>query len=429
MKKRILRSMKTCAAVLAAAALLLAGCGQSAETAGTSDTGKAETETSSVSSASAASSASSEEDVKTVSEPEDTAGSAESTEAPELPGLTYESRMELKYAECFDVYYYKDGFALIDIHDSARYLVVPENEAVPEGLDADIIVLQQPLDSIYLAATSAMALFDAMGGLDSLKFSSLQASGWYIENAAKAMESGDLVYAGKYSEPDYELLIDGGCDLAIESTMILHTPKVQEMIEMLGIPVFIDRSSYESHPLGRTEWIKVYSVLLDKEEEAEAFFEEQASVISELKDFPNTEKTIAYFYISTDGTAVVRTSSDYIPKMMEIAGGRYVFEDLSNTESTSASVSLTMEEFYAAAVDADYLIYNGTIDTPISSMDELLAKSSLFADFKAVKEGNVWCVGKYLYQATDIVGELITDMNLMLTDGDPDQMTFLTKVE
>ena len=429
MKKRILRSMKTCAAGLAAAVLLLAGCGQSAETADTSDTGKAETETSSVSSASAASFASSKEDAKTVSEPEDTASSAESEEAPELAGLTFESQMELKYAECFDVYYYNDGFALIDVHDSARYLVVPENETVPEGLDADIIVLQQPLDSIYLAATSAMALFDAMDGLDSLKFSSLQASGWYIENAAKAMESGALVCAGKYSEPDYELLIDGGCNLAIESTMILHTPKVQEMIEMLGIPVFIDRSSYESHPLGRTEWIKAYSVLLDKEEEAEAFFEEQASVISELKDFPNTEKTIAYFYISTDGTAVVRTSSDYIPKMMEIAGGRYVFEDLSNTESTSASVSLTMEEFYAAAVDADYLIYNGTIDTPISSMDELLAKSALFADFKAVKEGNVWCVGKYFYQATDIVGELITDMNLMLTDGDPDQMTFLTKVE
>ncbi len=30
------------------------------------------------------------------------------------------------------------------------------------------------------------------------------------------------------------------CDLAIESTMILHTPKVQEMIEDLDIPVFID---------------------------------------------------------------------------------------------------------------------------------------------------------------------------------------------
>lgn len=87
-----------------------------------------------------------------------------------------------------------------------------------------------------------------------------------------------------------------------------------------------------------------------------------------------------------------------------------------------------MEEFYAAAKDADYLVYNATIDNPISSVDELLAKNELFADFKAVKEGNVWCVGKYMYQATDIVGQLIRDFHLMLTDGDPSQMTFLAKV-
>ena len=36
-----------------------------------------------------------------------------------------------------------------------------------------------------------------------------------------------------------------------------------------------------------------------------------------------------------------------------------------------------MEEFYAAAKDADYLVYNATIDNPISSVDELLAKNEL----------------------------------------------------
>ena len=51
--------------------------------------------------------------------------------------------------------------------------------------------------------------------------------------------------------------------------MILHSPKVQEMIEDLDIPVFVDYSSYESHPLGRTEWIKVYGAMLNKEKEAE----------------------------------------------------------------------------------------------------------------------------------------------------------------
>lgn len=352
----------------------------------------------------------------------------EENDGQKLAGLTYQSSMELQYAEGFDVSYYEGGYALIDVHDSARYLVIPEGKEAPEGLEEDIILLPRPLDHIYLAATSAMSLFDSLDALDAVKMSGTLASGWYIENAVTAMEEGRMLFAGKYDEPDYELLVNQGCDLAVESTMILHSPKVQEMIEMLGIPVFIDRSSYETHPLGRTEWIKLYGVMMGKEEEAEAFFEPQAQVITDLKDFPNTEKTVAFFYISTDGSAVVRKSDDYIPRMIELGGGRYVFDNLENLESRSASVSMTMEEFYAAAVDADYLIYNGTIDGSISTTEELVAKSELLADFKAVKEGNVWCTGTYFYQATDVVGNMITDVNRMLTGGEDSQMTFLKKV-
>ncbi len=347
--------------------------------------------------------------------------------APALSGLSWESSMNLIYATGFSVDYYEGGYALIDVKDGARYLVVPEAMPVPEGLDADILVLQQPLDCIYLAATSAMALFDRLEALDSIRLVGTDASGWYIDNAVAAIEAGDMLFSGKYSEPDYELMINEGCDLAIESTMILHSPKVQEMIELLGIPVFIDRSSYETHPLGRTEWIKLYSVLVDREEQAEAFFDTQAAIIEELKDFENTEKTVAFFYISSDGSVNVRASWDYIASMIEIAGGRYIFEDLSDPESNRSTVSMTMEDFYAAAVDADYLIYNATIDSPLEDVDGLLAKSDLFADFKAVQEGNVWCTGKYLYQATDIVGSLITDIHMMLT-GAEDGMTFIHKL-
>ena len=132
--------------------------------------------------------------------------------------------------------------------------------------------------------------------------------------------------------------------------------------------------------------------------------------------------------MNSDGSVVVRKSDDYIPSMIEIAGGRYIFTDLKNADSNAPSVKLTMEEFYATAADADYLVYNATIDSPIQSVDELTAKNDLFSDFKAVQDGNVWCVGKYMYQATDIVGQLITDFHLMLTGGDEKDMTFLTKV-
>lgn len=61
-----------------------------------------------------------------------------------------------------------------------------------------------------------------------------------------------------YSAPDYELILSKNCDLAIESTMIYHKPEVKEKLEQFGIPVLVEHSSYESHPLGRTEWLKLY---------------------------------------------------------------------------------------------------------------------------------------------------------------------------
>ena len=345
-----------------------------------------------------------------------------------IPGLQYESSLELEYATQYSVDFYEGGYALIDVVDGDRVLVVPEGAQAPEGLDADILVLCQPVDRIYLAATAAMALFDALDALDAIRMSSVDAGGWYVENATAAMERGEIVFAGKYSEPDYELLVNEDCDLAIESTMIFHTPNVKEMIELLGVPVFVDRASYEPHPLGRTEWIKLYGVITGKQAEAEAFFETQSSVLDDLEDFVNTEKQVAFFYISSDGSVVVRSSSDYVPKMIELAGGRYLFKDVSDPDSSRSTVSITMEEFYAAAVDADYLIYNASIDDPLEYMDDLLAKSDLFADFKAVREGNVWCTGKYLYQATDSVGGQIADMHAMLT-GASGELNFLYQLK
>lgn len=338
------------------------------------------------------------------------------------------SSMELEYAREFSVDYYEGGYKLLSIGDGSRYLVIPEGGSVPGGLEEGIVTLQQPLDHIYLAATSAMALFDRLDAIDAVTLSGTEKEGWYIENAVSAMENGTMRFAGKYSQPDYELLAEDGCDLAVESTMIFHAPKVKELIEQLGIPVFVERSSYEQHPLGRTEWIRLYAAMLNKEDEADAFFREQAAVIQQLKDFENTGKTVAFFSTTADGRAVVRTSDDYLARMIEIAGGKYVFEDLAKEDSRNATMTITMEAFYTGAMNADYLIYNSAIDDPIYTVEELLEKSELLADFRAVKNGDVWCTGKYLYQATDIVGNLITDLHGMLT-GDEAHMTFLYKLK
>ncbi len=344
-----------------------------------------------------------------------------------IAGLNYESSLDLAYAECFAVDRYEGGYALIRTDDGRRYLTVPEGMPVPEGLDADIVVLQKPIRGIYLAATSAMALFDRLNALDSVRFSGTQADGWYVDAAAERMREGAILFAGKYSEPNYELLVKEGCGLAVESTMILHSPKVQELLELLGIPVFIDRSSYEPHPLGRTEWIKLYGTLLDREAEAEAFFSEQAAAVEALAGLPASGRTVAFFYIGTDGQAVVRGSADYIARMIELGGGVYAFADKTEAGSSRASVSITMEDFYAAAADADYLIYNASIDKTVACLDDLTGKSALLSGFRAVREGRVWCAGRDLYQATDIAAGFVEDIHRMLT-GQEEGMVFLYRL-
>lgn len=349
------------------------------------------------------------------------------SDAPEITGVTIESKLVLNYAECFNVYYCADGYKILDVKDGAQYLLVPEGKEAPDDLDSDVIVIHQPLERIYMAATSPMALFDAIDSLDTIHLSGETANNWYVQDAVDAMNAGTMIFAGKYSEPDYELLVSENCDLAVESTMILHAPKVQEMIEMLDIPVFIDRSSYETQPLGRTEWIKLYGAMLNKEKEASEFFANQAGVVENLKDFQNTEKTVAFFYINTSGAAVVRNPEDYISNMIELGGARNAFRDLQD-DSGKTSVPITMEQFYDTAENADYLIYNASIDSTVKTLDDLLAKDSMFADYKAVKEGNVWTTEKSMYQATDRIAQFTNDINLLVTGGDPDQMVFLRKL-
>ena len=93
------------------------------------------------------------------------------------------------------------------------------------------------------------------------------------------MDAGEILYAGKYNAPDFERILSSSCGLAVESTMINHVPEVREKLEELGVPVLVDQSSYEPHPLGRTEWIKLYGALLGKEDEAERLFAEQAAYL------------------------------------------------------------------------------------------------------------------------------------------------------
>ena len=363
---------------------------------------------------------------------EETASASDIGEAPELSGLRYLTKDENTYGRGFAINRYENGYTVLAIDDGRSYLIVPEGAEIPKETTEGLIILRQPLDRIYLAASAVMCQFDEIGAVDNVILSGLEKDGWYIEAAREAMEKGTLEYGGKYSAPDYERIVASGVNLAVESTMIHHTPKVQEKLEKLGIPVLIDRSSYESEPLGRAEWVKVYGLLTGHEEEAARAFEEQKSYVEELRgnteaastdasgsDSAAPQKTVAIFSINSTRQVVTRGAGDYFGKMVEIAGGTL---STPATDTGRATQTVSMESFYAVAEQADILIYNASIEDAPEDLQQMCAKDSILTQFRAVREGNVWCMRSSLYQNASRTGAIIRDLHAIVA-GEADEET------
>ena len=360
-------------------------------------------------------------------------GCAASETAPaSTEELVFDHACPLDYATQFTVDCYEGGYTMLTLTESGeQFLVTPEDAAAVEGLPESVTVLRQPIRNIYLVSTSVMDLFLALDGLDSVTLSGTQAEGWYLDEARAAMEAGRIAYAGKYSAPDYETVLASGCGLAIENTMIYHTPEVKEQLEKFGIPVLVERSSYETDPLARMEWVKLYGILLGKQQEAEQLFDTQVQRVAPLENQQPTGKTVAFFSITSNNLVTVRKGSDYVARMIEMAGGSYVFADLTDSGNNLATINLSLEDFYAGAKDADVLLYNSTIEGSIASTEQLVEKCPLLAQFKAVQNGNVWCTAQSLFQQSMELPDLILDMNRVFTEGTPadSELTFLTHVE
>lgn len=418
--------------------------------------------------------------------------------APEIDGLRFVSSEKNDVAEYFRLSVYEDAsgakYQLLETAGGLhRYLIVPEDAQVSDrksdhftaraseansankekkGDALELTVLQQPLTTTYVAASAVMAPLCDLGAVSQIRFSGLREEGWYVDEARAAMKKGSMLFAGKYSEPDYETLLREGCDLALESTMIYRSPEVIEKLNALGIPVYIDYSSYEPHVLGRLEWIRVYGALFGHEEEAQQWYQAERDRIraiqkdaetssgeasqsgkstekSETKTSRNSKNeassigtssgragtdttaalrpTVVYFYVNSSGQIQVRQPHDYIPELLELAGARYLAPDMSSLSgSRKNNVTVSLEDFYSSCRDADYLIYSATLDRPLSSIRELLGKNALFADFKAVKEGHVYTTDKDFYQLSDRMADFAEDVHRMLQNQD--DMHFLKLV-
>ena len=296
------------------------------------------------------------------------------------------------------------------------------------SVDSNVIVLKAPVTNMLVSSTPVTSLMNASNCLSNISQVTYNKDEWYIDDVKKAFDNNKLTYIGNYKEPDYELIVAGAPSIAVYSTMLSSVPEVAAKLKELGVNYILDQSTYEEEPLGRVEWAKFYAAFCDQEESAEKMFNQQDEYITKLSNVEKTGKKVAVFYITSKGKLYVRNAGDYLAKMVNMAGGEYIFDNL-NPDKTGTQ-TMEMEKFYDTAKDADYIIYIWSLGGKPSTLADFTGYNSTLSEFKAVKEGNVWCTTPDFFQIADTIGSMVNDINLMLNaDANTSELTYLKKLK
>ncbi len=337
------------------------------------------------------------------------------TEKPDI-GMRWIDSEPLSYAKGFAIDYY-EGAVLIRIGENGfLFLDSADTEVDQQKIASQKITALQKPSNVYLTATSVMAFMHDIGEIDKIKFAGTKSDGWGLDYAKKALEDGSIKFAGKYSSPDYELLVKENCELGIFSTMITHAPEVSDKMKEVGIPIFVDYSSYENHPLGRTEWIKVYGAIFDKKEAARKVFDEQNELLKSTEELEKTNAEVAFFSISASGKITARKSEDYVAKMIELAGANYAYKSVDDAVVNALTITMDREAFFKETLNSDIIIYNTTINGGFESIAEMVHAHPILAELPAVQRGNVWVTTDVFYQSTTKHGQMIAELAKIIRD-------------
>lgn len=341
--------------------------------------------------------------------------------------LILDHEEELQFAKMLSITRYKGGYVMFDTHilEDVKYLVVPEGKSVPKDLEEGVVVMQQPMNNFRFSSTSMVSLVDAIGGLDNITSVSTDKGSWYLDNVIERMESGKIKFSGKYSEPDYEMLVSDGVQVNIDTTMLTYKPEVMEKYDELGIIYVIEASSREEHPLGRVEWVKLWGILMGMEEEAYTFFEEQVSEFDKITALDSLGVTALSFYPSDENVNVHYDNSFYGATTV-YAGAEYPLKD-TDPEDTTSYEKMGIEDFYEFAKDTDFLF--SIANTQLFTMQDLIDYNAVFADCKAVQDGNVYVFKSSFIQSAGDVVTAISEIRQVMQDPTIEETSTLYKLK
>ncbi len=309
------------------------------------------------------------------------------SESPNRPA--YDSKIN-EYSDRF-IIEQNDGYSRITVINPWQgakdryidYYISDDISGIPPGADSSQIIIR-PLNSIVCTSTTHIAMLDTLGGLEMLK--GVSGTEFVYNKELRRRIEKDIVYDIGYENGyNSELIYSINPDVVLVYGVGSESVPAFARLSDMGITVLYIADYLENHPLARTEWIKVFGELLGKQDIAERIFssvcaEYQAivkKVTHESKSKPDVLLGLPFkdkWFISP--------GNSYIAKLIEDAGGRYLWAE----EQSDVSIPMSLEAVCQKAIKADIWLNTGVAQ----SIDDIRSVDPRLGDLQVTSEGSVF---------------------------------------
>lgn len=263
-----------------------------------------------------------------------------------------------------------------------RLFIAREGERAPEGFEDQVI--EGSAERVVCMSSTYVAMIDAIGctervvGVSGIDFI-------YNSRVREAASEGRVHDVGHDSNINFELLLTLRPDVVLIYGVAGENGVANAKLDELNIPYLYLGDYVEESPLAKAEWTVVVAEILGVRERGEELFAGIENRYLELRkrvEESATERPTVMFNTPYRDTWYMPSSRSYAVRIVEDAGGRYVYDGNHGT----ASQPIDLEQAYVLTREADYWINVGQYAT----LEDLRRDNPRFVGAKAVREGRVY---------------------------------------
>jgi iron complex transport system substrate-binding protein len=264
-----------------------------------------------------------------------------------------------------------------------KWYLIPEKKSIPEFLDSSAVI-RVPVRRIVCMSTTHLAMISAINESESvIGFSGIRFL--YDHNLRQSVQNGNIREIGYEENLNKELIIELEPELIIIYGIGSESAGYIGKLKELGIKILYNADYLETDPLGKAEWIKLFGLLYDKEKIADSIFKsierEYNSIKSSIRaNISNRPKVL--LGLPYEDTWFISPGNSYISRLIEDAGGEYIWQDTDSQES----MPFGLENVFIKALSADYWLNTGDADRP----EQILSIDPRFSVLPCFIKGNIY---------------------------------------